>query len=103
MALRLKSGGVKVFSLLTVPLSGTRQWRGRKEEMFWSPSDARLSTGEPLDQVLSAAQHPAFLYIDPTLERMHLPSRDLNAFRVDAYLLFASGTALADRCTVRKQ
>ena len=102
MALRLESGGVKVFSLLTVPLSGTRQWRGQKEEMLWRPSDASLSTGESLDQVLSAAQRPAFLYVDPRLEKIQLPSQDLNGFRVDAYLLFASGTALADRCTVRK-
>ena len=101
MALRLERSGVKVFSLLTVPLGGRWQWRGREGEMFWSPSDARLSTGEPLDQALAAAQHPSVLFVDPKLERMWLPSHDLNGFRVDAYLLFASGTPLPDRCAVR--
>lgn len=102
MALRLERAGVKVFSLLTLPLSGTWQWRGRKGGMFWSPPDARLSTGEPLDQVLSAAQQAAYVYVDTRFERMQLPSQDLNGFQVDAYLLFASGTPLIDRCTVAK-
>jgi hypothetical protein len=101
MALRLERSGVKVFSLLTLPLGGALQWRGQKGGLFWSPGDARLSTGEPLDKVLSAAREAAFLYIDPKLEPMQLPSRDLNKFRADAYLLFASGTPLADHCAAR--
>lgn len=60
MALRLERSGVRVFSLLTIPLSGNWQWRGRKGEMFWAPSDASLSTGESLDQLLVRAGRPKF-------------------------------------------
>jgi hypothetical protein len=98
MALRLERSGVRVFSLLTVPLSGAWQWRGRRGGMFWSPSDAGLSTGESLDQVLVRAGQPKFRFVDANRERSKLPSHDLNKFRTDAYLFFASATALADQC-----
>jgi hypothetical protein len=102
-ALRLERSGVKLFSLLTVPLSGTWQWRGRKGEMLWSVSDTHLSTGEPLGGLLAAAGYPRLLYIEPKLEPIRLPGQDLQGFRVDGYLLFARATALSEGCTGRRQ
>jgi hypothetical protein len=102
MALRLERDGVKVYSLLTIPLSGNWQWRGRKGEMFWGPSDVRLSTGERLDEVLTSVQQHKFVFVDPKVERLRLPSHDLNGFRVDANLLFATGTPLQDQCSTGK-
>ena len=101
MALRLARSGVRVFSVLTIPLRGTWQWRGRKGEMLWAPSDASLSTGESLDQLLVRAGRPKFLFVEAKRERrLKLSSHDLNKFRVDAYLLFASAAALIDQCSV---
>jgi hypothetical protein len=100
LALRLERSGVRVFSLLTVPLSGTWQWRERKGEMVWAPSDASLSSGESLDQILVRAGRPKFLFVEAKRERLKLPSHDLNKFRVDGYLLFASAAALKDQCSV---
>ncbi len=101
LALRLERSGVKVFSLLTLPLGGTWRWRGKSGPLLWNASDARLSTGEPLDRVLKEAQYPSMLYVDPKLERMRLPTEDQNRFEADAYLLFATGIALDNRCRER--
>jgi hypothetical protein len=96
-ALRLARAGVKVFSVVTIPLTGSRNWRGSREDLFWSANDASLSNGETLDAVL-AGSGSAFLYIDPKRERVKLPSQDLTRSGADAFLLFAHGTAAESRC-----
>jgi hypothetical protein len=98
LALRLEQAGVRVFSLVTYPLSGRSHWRGRESEMPYTATDGSLASGETLDQVLAAASGAALLYVDPRQQRIRLPSQDATAFVVDAYLLLASATAMQDHC-----
>ena len=109
LALRLERSVVNVFSLLTVPLSGMWQWRGRRGNMFWTPTDASLSTGESLDTVLVRAGRPKFLFVQPRIERIKLPSDHLNSsaltatcfsrlptpFRTSASLIGSTGSIAA--------
>ena len=48
LALRLVDAGAKVFSLMTVPLSGRWSWRSREGEMFWTPRDGHLGRDGPV-------------------------------------------------------
>jgi hypothetical protein len=101
LALRLVDAGAKVFSLMTVPLSGRWSWRGRAGEMFWTPKDGHIEGGETLDRVLAAAPEAKWLYVDRARQRLTLPSQDMTAFDVDAYLLFAGATPMDDHCATR--
>ena len=101
MALRLERAGIKVFSVLTLPLEGRTYWRGQASEIFWTPRDANLASGETLDKVMAAAPEARYVYIDPRRERAHLPGEDLNRMAVDAFLLFRSGSPAGDRCKTR--
>ena len=94
LALRLEQAGVKVFSLVTFPLSGRSRWRGREWELPWTAGDASLENGGPLPQA-------AFLYVDPKRQPVKLPSQDVTRFNVDAFLLFPVATAMEDRCPPR--
>ena len=98
MALRLKQAGVNAFSVVTFPLAGRSFWRGRPYAFDWTAIDGHLSSGETLDAIWTAAPSAEFLYIDPTRERVSLPSQDLIKMTVDAFLLLRSGTPLRNRC-----
>jgi hypothetical protein len=100
-ALRLERAGVKVFSVVTLPLAGGMSWRGSGGDLPWAASDASLSTGEKLDSVLASSPSSVFLYIDPRREPVKLPTQDLALLRADAFLLFAHGTPLENRCAAR--
>ncbi len=101
LALRLIDAGAKVFSLMTVPLSGHWSWRGREGEMVWSSKDGQLADGESLDQVLAAAPDAKWFYVDRARQRLALPSQDMTAFDVDAYLLFAGAIPMDDHCATQ--
>jgi hypothetical protein len=101
VALRLERSGVKVFSVVTLPLGGRVYWHGREEELPWTASDGALSNGDTFDRVLASAPGATFLYIDRKQERARLPIKDLTRLDTDAFLLFAHGTAPQDRCATR--
>jgi hypothetical protein len=101
MALRLERSGVKVFSVVTLPLAGRSYWRGNGGELPWTASDGALSNGDTFDRVLASAPGATFLYIDQRQERAKLPSQDLTRSGADAFLLFAHGTAPENRCATR--
>src|SRR5690349_11484142 len=42
VALRLDRAGIKVFSVVTFPLAGSSNWRGREGKMMWTASDGSL-------------------------------------------------------------
>jgi hypothetical protein len=98
LALRLKESGVSVFSVVIFPLSGRMSWRGYEGELPYTASDGNLADGETLDRVLAAAPGATFLYVDPKRQKIRLPSQDITAYVVDAFLLPASATAMEDRC-----
>ena len=98
VALRLEQAGLRVFSLVVFPLSGSYYWRGRGSQMLWTASDGALANGESLDRLLAAAHEPKLLYIDRKRERVKLPSEDVSRFAVDAYLLIASATPMENYC-----
>jgi hypothetical protein len=100
-ALRMERAGIKVFSMVTLPLTGRSNWRGREGELMWTASDGSLASGETLDRVLASSAETAFLYIDPKREKVRLPSQDLTRSGADAFLLFARGTASENRCAAR--
>ncbi len=87
--------------MVTMPLTGRSNWRGREGELMWTASDGSLSSGETLDKVLAAAPASTLLYIDPKREPVQLPSQDLTRSRADAFLLFARGTSADNRCAAR--
>jgi hypothetical protein len=60
-----------------------------------------LASGETLDRVLAAAPGATLFYADPYRQRIRLPSQDVSAYAVDAFLLFACATAMEDRCPPR--
>lgn len=97
-ALRLARAGVKVFSLVKVPLTGGWSWRGRGGELLWSPTDGGLSTGENFDALLASSPATSLLYIDPKREPAKMPTSDLSRSRPDAFLLFARGTPAENFC-----
>ncbi|HPT27553.1 MAG TPA: hypothetical protein PLZ95_14130 [Bryobacteraceae bacterium] len=99
MALRLEQAGLKVFSLMTFPLTGRWAWRGRSQEMLWTPDEGRLESGETLDKVANAAGAGALIYIDRTKQGVILPSTDLTNYRTEAVLLFSGAQPLPDRCS----
>ena len=101
LALRLEQVGIRVFSLVTFPLSGRSRWRGHESEFLWSAKDGSLADGKTLDQVLSAVPEATLLYVDPRRQRIRLPSRDITAFVVDAFLLLTSATAMENHCATR--
>jgi hypothetical protein len=101
IALRLERSGVKVFSLVTLPLTGRWYWRGHRGELPWTASDGSLSNGEAFDRVVSSVPGTTYLYIDPKQERAKLPTRDLTRSGADAFLLFAHGTPAENRCSSR--
>lgn len=101
MALRLARAGVSVFSVITFPLSGSwRSRNGRENEMLWTAADGHLASGETLDHLLTAAHNPPLLYVDPKRERITLPSQDITALAVDAFILIPKATPMADRCGI---
>jgi hypothetical protein len=99
MALRLEQAGLKVFSLMTFPLTGRWAWRGRSQGMLWTPDEGRLESGETLDKVMLAAGAGSLVYIDRTKQKVTLPSTDLTNYRTEAVLLFSGATPLPDRCS----
>jgi hypothetical protein len=101
MALRLQESGIKVFSVATFPLSGRFFWRGQQGEMMWTAQDGSMANGETMDRFLAKVQHPALLYVDPTQERVMLPSQDVTRSGPDAFLLITTGTAMENRCAAR--
>jgi hypothetical protein len=101
MALRLEQAGIAAFTLMTLPLQGRTFWRGHSSDIFWTPADGRLSSGETLDKILASASDAQFLYIDPKRERVRLPAEDHRKMAVDAVLLFRSGEPLRDTCRSR--
>jgi len=58
----------------------------------------RAASGVRDVAIWTAAPSAEFLYIDPTRERVSLPSQDLIKMTVDAFLLLRSGTPLRNRC-----
>lgn len=101
LALRLVDAGATVFSLMAFPLSGHWSWRGRDGEMFWTPMDGHLASGETFDQVLASAPEAQWFYVDRTRQRLTLPSQDMSAYDVDAYLIFAGATPMDNHCATR--
>ena len=101
LALRLGRSGIKVFSLVTLPLTGRWSWRGSGGEFLWTASDGSFSNGDTFDRVLTSAPGAKFLYIDPRQERAKLPSQDLTRSGADAFLLFAHGTPAENHCATR--
>jgi len=101
LALRLQQAGVRVFSVVTFPLSGRSRWRGHEAELPWTARDASLENRETLDRVLAALPQLALLYVDPRRQRIRLPSKDVSAFLVDAFLLFPTATGMEDDCATR--
>ncbi|MCB1020447.1 MAG: hypothetical protein KDC27_10990 [Acidobacteria bacterium] len=99
LARRLAGAGVKVFSLMTVPLSGRWSWRGRDGEMFWAPNDGHLADGAGFDQVFAEAPDAKWLYVDRARQRVTLPSTDMTAYDVDAYLLFTEAIPMENHCS----
>jgi hypothetical protein len=100
VALRLERAGIKVFSVVAIPLNGRSNWRGHEGELMWTASDGSLSSGEKLDALLASTPQSTFLFIDPKREPVKLPSQDLTRSRADAFLLFAQGTPAENRCAV---
>ncbi len=98
MALRLRQSGIKVFSVATLPLSGTYFWRGRGGSLLWTATDARLASGETMAHVLSTAPEAPFIYVDPRREQGGLPTYDYSHMEVDAFLLFRSGSPMKNYC-----
>lgn len=101
MALRLEQAGIKVFSVVTFPLSGRTRWRGRESDLLWTASDGSLAGGETLDRVLAAVPEATLFYVDPSRERIRLPSQDASKFAVNAFLPIARATPMEDRCAAR--
>ncbi len=101
-ALRLGRSGVRVFSLVTIPLTGRWSWRGREGDLIWSAADAGLSTGEKFDALLASSPGTALLYIDAKREPAKMPTSDLTRSRPDAFLLFARGTAAENSCAASR-
>lgn len=98
MALLLQDAGVKVFSMLTYPLSGSTSWRGRQLEIIWTPSEGHLDGGESLDRVLAAAPKATFFYVDRQTQHIKMPNEDADNFVVDAVLLLRKATPMEDHC-----
>ena len=101
LALRLERSGIKVFSVVTLPLTGRWYWRGQGGDLLWTASDGGFSNGDTFDRVLASAPGATFLYIDPRQERAKLPTQDLTRSGADAFLLFAHGTPAENRCATR--
>jgi hypothetical protein len=101
LALRLERAGIKVFSLVTFPLTGRYNWRGHEREMMWTASDGALSNGLTLDRVVGSDPGRELLYIDPRREPITLPSQDLTRSRTNAFLLLAHGTPAENQCAAR--
>lgn len=100
-ALRLEQAGIRVFSVVTFPLAGRSSWRGDQSELFWTPKDGHLASGETLDLLLLTVPQARFLYIDRKRQRVRLPSQDVSNFAVDGFVLFPSATPLKDQCEAR--
>lgn len=98
LALRLEQVGLRVFSLVSFPLSGRAQWRGQKSEMPWTAKDGSLGNQETLDKVLEGVAAGSLLYVDPKRQPVKLPSQDVTAFLVDAFLLLPAATPMENRC-----
>jgi hypothetical protein len=98
MALRLQDAGIKGFSLLTFPLSGSTSWRGRDLEIVWTARDGHLDGGETLDRVLAAAPEATFFYVDRQRQHIMMPTEDANNSVVDAVLLWRKATPMEDHC-----
>jgi hypothetical protein len=98
VALRLQNAGVKVFSMVTYPLSGSTSWRGRRLPIFWTPSEGHLDGGETLDRLLAAAPEATFFYVDRQRQHIKMPNEDADNFVVDAFLLWRKATPMEDHC-----
>ncbi len=97
LALRLEQSGVKVFSVVTFPLAGRVRWRGHVGELPYTAKDG-LSDGTTLDRVLASVPGATLLYADPRRERIRLPSQDISAYVVYAFLAFANATEMDNHC-----
>ena len=98
MAARLERSGLRIFTLITFPLSGKSFWRGRADEMLWQANDGHISSGETLDRVIASANEEEYLYIDAHKEHLRLPSQDVSNYDADGFLLFAVGHPMTDQC-----
>jgi hypothetical protein len=98
MAARVEQSGVKVFSVVTFPLTGQSFWRGSRSDLLWGPKDGHLASGETLDKVLADAPRAKFIYLDRSREHVRIPSQDISNYKVDGFVLFPSGEALKDEC-----
>lgn len=100
-AMRLGRSGLRVFSLVTLPLTGQWSWRGRQAAMLWTAADGHLSNGETFDHLLAANPGAASIYIDAGTERAQLPSQDITNSGADAFILYARGTPSTNFCPAR--
>jgi hypothetical protein len=99
MAARLEKSGVKVFSIVTFPLTGQYFWRGTKSNILWAAKDGHLVDGEALDQVLAAVPDATLFYVDLSREPLHFfPSVDISNYKADGFIFFPFGVALRDAC-----
>ena len=98
MALRLRESGIRAHSLITFPLEAEVWWRGRGTVMPWKASDAKLSSGESFEHLLSSSPGTDYLFVDRTREASRLPSEDISKMDVDAFVLFKSAKAMNNSC-----
>ena len=101
MALRLEQAGIRIFTAMTLPLTGRTFWRGQSSEVYWTASDAHLASGETLVKVLASAPAGSRLFIDPKREHVRLPADDMMKMEVDGILLFPTGVPMRNRCVAR--
>ncbi len=101
VAHRLEQAGIKIYTLITFPLSGRSFWRGDKSELPWMASDGRLASGETLDKVLAAVPEAQYLFVDAKRERARVPSQDVSNYGADSYVLFRSATEMTNYCALR--
>jgi hypothetical protein len=99
MALRLEKAHLRIFCIATFPLTGRTFWRGHGGEVYWSPQDVKLHSGETFDKVLASAPHAQFFYIDRKREHVTGPSYDLTKSVFDGFVFFTSGTPMTNRCS----
>jgi hypothetical protein len=103
MALRLERSGLRVFTLVTFPLSGETFWRGNANQLIWGPDDGHLFNGEKLGTVISSAPGMKLFYIEAMKEHVRIPSQDASNYGSNAFLLFPEGHAMADECGTPKK
>lgn len=94
VALRLAQSGIRVHSTVAFPLSGSWQWCGRTQEALWSAEDGELD-GVRWDRVF---HDEPWLFLEKKKHAVKLPSQDLTAIDVDAYIVIRKSTPVPDAC-----